>query len=365
MKMKIARNKLLEGIRTVQNIVSSKAASPVLQNVCITKKDGKLEMKTTDLEMSIVWNVECDDEGEFSTTIPVKLFANSIQKAVEGDIEIETDENDVSRIIAGSAKFKIAGIPASQFPPLPENTGSYTYIVGQNTLRDMFRKTVYAAAQDDTRRNLKSVLMRFRDGKITMVATDGRRLAMIEKEAEFPESEAVDIVLPARTVQELLRVLPADDNEIGIKFENSQVSFDNGSMKIYSKLVVDPYPNFMQVIPQDRGEEIVIERQLLIDAIERASVLTLDEMHSVKLTFEGNRVLIASAATDKGEAKDEVPIKYAGEPIEIVFNPTFLTDPLRAIEDDEVSLFVKSGFLPAVIKSQDAFLYVLMPLRVS
>lgn len=364
MKIKTIRTKLLEGLKAVQNIVPSKAPSPVLQNVLLEAKDGRLVMTTTDIDMSVRCSVECEVLEPGETTLPVKFLFNSVLKAAEGEIHIETDLNENAVILAASAKFRLAGMPAKMFPPLPAGEDSFSFAINQNTLKEMLRKTAYAASQDDTRRNLKSVLMSFKNGKLTIVATDGRRLALVENEVEFPESEAVDMVLPLKTVVELQRSLSGEE-DVGIKIQKSQVSFDLGNTQLYSKLIVEQYPNYLQVIPQEAGEEIVIDRQLLVDAIDRASVLTLDESHSVKLSFEGNRLVIMSASSDVGEAKDEIPVKYAGEKIDIMFNPGYLMDPLKAIDDDEISIYLNSGSKPAVIKCSTPFLYVLMPLRIN
>jgi len=365
MKIKTIRTKLLEGLKAVQNIVPSKAPSPVLQNVLLEANDGKLVMTTTDIDMSVRCSIECDVLEAGETTLPVKFLFNSVLKAAEGEIYVETDSNENAIILAGSAKFRLAGMPAKMFPPLPAGEDSFSYTINQNALKEMLRKTAYAASQDDTRRNLKSVLMSFKNGKLTIVATDGRRLALVENEVEFPEREAVDMVLPLKTVVELQRSLSGGEEEVGIKIQKSQVSFNLGNTQLYSKLIVEQYPNYLQVIPQDAGEEIVIDRQLLVDAIDRASVLTLDESHSVKLSFEGNRLVIMSASSEVGEAKDEIPVKYAGEKIDIMFNPGYLMDPLKAIDDDEISIYLNSGSKPAVIKCSTPFLYVLMPLRIN
>ena len=134
---------------------------------------------------------------------------------------------------------------------------------------------------------------------------------------------------------------------------------------IYSKLMEDAYPNYRQVIPHDTAEHISVDRQLLLSALDRASVMTIDEAHSTKLIFESGRLIVTSAATEIGEAKDEVPIKYAGEKIEIMFNPAYLMDPLKAIDDDIVTINLNNGHSPAVVKCSVPFLYVLMPLRAS
>jgi DNA polymerase-3 subunit beta len=365
MKIKIFRSKFLEGLKAVQNIVPAKAASQILQNVLLVAQDNTLVMTTTEIELSVCCTIDCEVIEAGSTTLPVKFLFNSILKAAEGEITIDVDSNERANIFAGSAKFTLAGISSDKFPKLPTDDDSFTYSVSGSILREMLRKTSYAASQDDTRRNLKSVLMSLKDMKLTVVATDGRRLALVDNEVEFPESAAVDIVLPIKAVQELQRSLSNYDENVSIKVQSSQISFNIGNIILYSKLIVDKYPNYTQVIPQEDGEQVIIDRQLLINAVERASVMTLDESHSVKLVFEGNRLTIMSATSDFGEAKDEIPVKYAGEKIEIMFNPSYLMDPLKAIEDDEVSVYLSSGFSPAVIKCSLPFLYVLMPLRIN
>lgn len=364
MKFKIIRSKFLEGLKPVQNIVASKGSLPVLQNVLIEAKDKELTLTTTDLDISIRSSVECEVVETGMTTLPVKLLFNSISKAAEGPVEVEVDANDHAAITAGSAKFRIAGMKESEFPRLPSGEEESRYSLTQQVLREMFRKTSYAASQDDTRRTLKGVLMSFREGKLVMVATDGRRLALVENELEFPQSAEKDIVLPYKAVQELQRSLSGDEN-VTITVQKSQICFQLGSIMIYSKLMDDAYPNYAQVIPKECAEQVAVDRQLLLDALERASVMTMDEAHSIKLVFESGRLTVASAASDIGEAKDEVPIKYAGERIEIMFNPTYVMDPLKAIDDDEVTINLNNGHSPAVIKCSIPFLYVLMPLRIN
>ncbi len=364
MKFKIIRSKFLEGLKSVQNIVATKGSLPVLQNVLIEAKGRELTMTTTDLDISIKCTVECEVEEAGVSTLPVKLLFNSISKAAEGTVEIEIDAHEHAAISAGSAKYKLVGLPESEFPRLPKDEEENQYKLSQQVLREMFRKTSYAASQDDTRRTLKGVLMSFKDSKLTMVATDGRRLALVENEVDFPKSAEKDIILPYKAVQELQRSLSGDDEAI-ITVQKSLVCFSLGHVMIYSKLMEDAYPNYTQVIPKECAEQIVIDRQLLLDALDRASVMTMDEAHSTKLVFDNGRLTVASAASDIGEAKDEVPIKYAGERIEIMFNPTYVMEPLKAIDDDEVQINLNNGHSPAVIKCSIPFLYVLMPLRIN
>lgn len=364
MKFTILRNKFIEGLKGVQNIVGGKLSLPILQNVKIEAVGKELTMTTTDLDISIKTTVECVVEEAGSTTLPVKLLFSSIQKMAEGPVVVEVDAHEKATISAGSAKFRLSGMAESEFPRLPKDEEASIYSIEQATLREMLRKTSYAASQDDTRRSLKGVLMSFKDEKLTMVATDGRRLALVEKEMEFSKTAEKDIVLPFKAVQELMRSL-SGEGEITLMIQKGQISFNLGSMMIYSKLMEEAYPNYRQVIPKETKEKITIDRQLLLSALDRASVMTMDEAHSTKLIFSAGKLTVTSAASDIGEAKDEVPIKYAGENIEIMFNPSYVMDPLKAIDDDEVTINLNDGHSPAVIKCSIPFLYVLMPLRIS
>lgn len=364
MKFKVIRSKFLDGLKSVQNIVAGKGSLPILQNVMIEAGERSIKLTTTDLDISIKAEVECEVSEAGATTLPVKLLFVSMTKAAEGEIEVEVDPQERASIRAGSARFKLQGMPASEFPQLPEEGDAYSYTVPQATIKEMLRKTSYAASQDDTRRMLKGVLMSFKDEKLTMVATDGRRLALVEKELEFPKASERDIVLPSKAVAELQRSL-GNEGDATIMVKKSQICFNLSGVIIYSKLMDDMYPNYRQVIPASCSEHIVVDRQLLLDALERASVMSMDDSHSSKLIFESNTLTVTSAANDIGEAKDEVPIKYAGEKIETMFNPTYVMDPLKAIDDDEITIDINDGHTPAVIKCSVPFLYVLMPLRIN
>ena len=339
MKFKVLRSKFIEGLKSVQNIVAGKGSLPILQNVMIEGRGNSIKLTTTDLDISIKSEVECEVTEEGVTTLPVKLLFTSITKAAEGEITVGCDAQE-------------------------RDGEAYIYTVPQATIREMLRKTAYAASQDDTRRTLKGVLMSFKDEKLTMVATDGRRLALVESELEFPKAAEKDIVLPSKAVAELQRSL-SSEGDVSIMVKKSQICYTVASVQIYSKLMDDTYPNYRQVIPKECAEQISIDRQLLLNALDRASVMTMDEAHSTKLIFEANCLTVTSAASDIGEAKDEVPIKYAGEKIEIMFNPTYVMDPLKAIDDDEVTIGLNNGHSPAVIRCSIPFLYVLMPLRIN
>lgn len=363
MKFSIVRSKFLEGLRSVQNIVASKTSSPVMQNVFIEAKGASIRLTTTDIDISINCEVPCEVAEPGATTLPVKILANMISCSAEGVIDVEVGEGERASIRAGSTKFRLVGIDAREFPSLPSDDDAYAYTVPQATIKEMFRKTSYAASQDETRRTLRGVMLAFKNGRITMVATDGRRLALVEKDYEFPVEQEREMIIPSKTVAELQRALASEGDAL-IRVQQSQVSFNLGNVQIYSKLVDDTYPNYTQVIPTSCEKTIDVDRQLLVTAIERVSVMS-NELHSTKLRFSDNLLVVSSAASDIGEAKDEVAIKFEGEEIEIMFNPTYLLEALKAIDDDEVKICLNNGHSPAVLKCSVPFIYVIMPLRVN
>lgn len=364
MKIKILRSKFLDGMKYVQNIIGSKGSLSILQNVLIETLDNKIRMTTTDLDMSIMSEVECTVIESGNTTLPVKLLFSSIAKASEGEIEIDVDAMERATIVAGSAKFRLSGMPATDYPKLPVDENAFAYKLNQNLIKEMLRKVSYAASQDDTRRTLKGVLMRFKDNKLTMVAIDGRRLALVENEIEFPKDAERDIVLPSKAVAELQRSLN-DDGDLYLSVQKTQISLKMESVKMYSKLIDDVYPNYEQVIPRETSEKIEVDRILLLNALERASVMTMDEAHSIKLIFDQGKLTVTSSVSDKGDAKDDVPIKYCGERIEILFNPVYVMDPLKVIDDDMITFHLNNDHSPAIIRCSIPFLYVLMPLRIN
>ncbi len=197
-----------------------------------------------------------------------------------------------------------------------------------------------------------------------MVATDGRRRALAEHDVDFPPEQMRDIILPSKVVAELQRSL-TNEGEARISIEKSQISFNLGDTRLYSKLLDEIYPNYRQVIPGELNERVMIDRQLLLAALDRVSVMTMEESNSTKLTFDSNELTVSSAASDAGSARDIVPVKYDGPHIDIVFNQGYVMDPLKAIDDDEVSIELNDGSSPAVLKCSTPFLYVMMPLRIN
>jgi DNA polymerase-3 subunit beta len=233
----------------------------------------------------------------------------------------------------------------------------------QGVFRDMLRRTSYAISNDESRYVLNGVFLSFAESKLTMVATDGRRLALVEHELEFAKSNEVEAILPTKAVQELLRILGGEDAPLTISLAENQIAFDLGDIYLVSKLVEGKYPNYRQVIPPEAKERIVIEREVLLNATRRVALLSNDKTNSIRLNFSANNLDITANTPEVGEAKESLPVNYKGKEFAIAFNPTYLQDPLRAIDADEIFFDFIDELSPGVIKYSKPFLYVIMPMR--
>jgi DNA polymerase-3 subunit beta len=364
MKFTIVRSKFLEGLQTVQNVVSAKGSLQILSNALIHVDDNQMCITTTDLDIAVRCFVECEVERPGSTTLPIRRVASIIRELDEGRILVDVNDDDVATVQCGSSFFKIIGLPTRDFPPVPSADGKFCYRIDQGAFREMLRKTSYAASLDETRRVLNGVLLAFKENKLTMVATDGRRLALVEHEIEFPPEAETEMILPTKAVSELMRIL-SNDGDLKIYAQKNQVIFELGSTMLSSKLIDGVYPNYRQVIPSGCDERVTIERELLLSALRRVSVVTTDKSNATRLTFSANQLTISTNTPDVGEGRDTVPVKYAGKEISIIFNPEYVMDPLRNIDDDEVFIEMNDGHSPALLKCSIPFLYVLMPLRIS
>lgn len=364
MKFRISKEALLEGLQKVQHVVSSRTTLPILSNVLIVAKGDRLQFTTTDLDVGITGSVMANVDKEGATTLPAKKIVNIVRELPASEVEVTVDSKNIATIVSGSATFKVNGLSEAEFPPFPDFNGAKEFKIQQNDLRDGLKKTSYAISSDETRYVLNGIYTSFRDGKMTLVATDGRRLAMAESDLEFPASHETDVIIPTKAVQELQRLL-GTDGELSLRLSDNQVSISVGDTLLVSKLIEGNYPNYRQVIPSDANERVELPREALLDTVRRVSLLASDKSSSVKLLFADNKVEISANSPDVGEAREEMLVKYEAKQIQVAFNPEFMMAPLRNLETETVYLDLIDEMSPGVIRIDGSFLYVLMPMRVT
>jgi len=364
MKFSISKEKLLEGLQTVQNVVSTRTTLPILSNVLIQADGNQLCLTTNDLDVGIRCNVDAVIAKSGGTTLPVRRLSGIVKELPASDVEVEVDSKNVASIRCGASFFKMNGLAEEEFPALPKLESAKTFTLKQRDLKDGLRKTSYAISTDETRYVLNGILFSFKENKLTMVATDGRRLALADIEVEFPRSQEGDIIIPTKCVGELSRLL-GDDGELKMLVGENQVAFEVNGRTLVSKLIEGNYPNYRQVIPAETRERVTLERELFYNAVRRVSLLSSDKSNSVKLIFTKNNLEVTANTPEVGEAHESLAVQFKGKDMSIAFNPQFLQDPLRSLIDEEVHLDLIDEMSPGVLKIGTPFLYVLMPMRIS
>lgn len=364
MKFTISKEEFLGAIQQVQHVVGARTTLAILSNVLLRAKDNVLELTTTDLDVGVSCTVPAEVTEDGATTLPARRLATIIRELPTENVDVVVDSKNTASIRSGPSFFKVLGLSSEEFPALPQFDDAKEFKIDQSILKDCLRKTSYAISTDETRYVLNGILFSFKNSNLTMVATDGRRLAMVEQELEFPQSHETDIIVPTKAVNELARLL-RDQGEAIIRVSNSQVGFDLGDALLVSKLIDGNYPNYRQVIPGEAKERIPLEREPLLRALSRVSLLASDKSNSVKFIFTPGNLEIVASSPDIGEARETLAINYKGTEITIAFNPEFTMAPLRNLSADEVYLHLIDEISPGVVRSGTGFLYVIMPMRVN
>ncbi len=364
MKFSVSKEKLNEGLQAVQNVVSTRTTLPILSNVLIQATENGLTLTTTDLDVGIRVNVEATVERPGGTTLPARRLSSIVRELPSSDIQFEIDSKNSASIRCGASFFKILGLPEEEFPPLSRFENARVFNIKQKELKDGLKKTFYAISTDETRYVLNGVLHSFKENKLSLVATDGRRLALVDIELEFPRSQETEVIIPTKAITEISRLLK-DDGEVKVSVSDNQVAFELNNTLLVSKLIEGNYPNYRQVIPGEARERVILERESFLNCVRRVAILASDKSNSVKLIFTKNNIDITANTPDVGEARESVAVTYKGKDMSIAFNPEFLMAPLRNLPNDEVFLDLIDEMSPGVIKIQTPFLYVLMPMRIS
>jgi len=374
MKFKINRDHFANGLAQVLNVVGSKATMPILSNVMIEAEKDQISLTTTNLDLGIRCRIKAEVKETGAVTLPVKRLAGIVRELPNIDVIFDASPNHQIKLTSGGSTFRIMGIGKEDFPPLPEFGEDRIFTLEQAELVAMLKSVAYAQSTDETRYILNGVYFNFRDEKLSLVATDGRRLAMMAKELEVPAESAGSIILPAKTVGELTRLLDKGE-KVKISFNERRASFQIATDKdssglidhiyLYSKVVEGNYPNYQQVIPKETHQRIKLERELLLQCVHRAALVCSEKANSVRIKLSSNLLELTAQSPDFGEAHESMAISYSGPELQVAFNPAFLMDPLRALSKDEVFFEVKDEVSPGVFKTLESFVCVIMPVRLS
>ncbi len=365
MEITVQKSEFFKAISLVGGVTALKNNTiPILGNILLeTTKDKTLNVVGTDLEIGISTQIPVNVNKEGSITVPSKKLHEIIRELPEGEVEITVAKNNAVNIKAGKAYFKILGLPKEDYPKLPEYSSKSAIEIPQSIMKEGLSLTFFAISRDETRYVLNGVLVSIKDNKICFVATDGRRLAFIDKTLNEKHSP-IEMILPSKSVQELLKILNWDGTMKIIPLQN-QVVFEVGETTIVSRLIEGHFPNYEQVIPKGEKTLSKANREEFLQAMRRTALLTSMEAPAVKLDFVKGKILISSRSPNLGEAKEELPAEVNGDEIAIGFNPNYLIDVLKNLDVDNISFSLTEPDKPGLLRGKDGYLYVIMPMQLS
>ena len=375
MKFKINQDHFSNGLQQVLNVVASRSTMPILNNVLIEAEEEHISLTTTNLDLGIRCRIKADVSDTGSITLPVRKLATIVKELPVSEVFLETNKTNQAKITSGGSLFKIMGIGSEEFPPLPTFENRKVFELAQDEIVNMLKSVSYAQSTDENRYILNGVYFNFADEKLTLVATDGRRLGLTGLELEVSEENAGSLILPAKTVAELERLMGKGE-KVNIAFNDRQAAFEIGldeagdsglidHLYLVSKIVEGNYPNYRQVIPKETEHRVKIERELMLECVHRAALVTSDKSNSIKIKISKNLLEISGQSTEYGESHESMAIAYDGPEVQVAFNPQFLMEPLKALTKDEVFFEFKDELSPGLFKTLDNFICVIMPLRLS
>ena len=365
--LKATQDKVLAVLQSVAGIVERRHTLPILANVMLKKSGNALQFTTSDLEIQIRTTAELGgDSADFATTVNARKLID-ILRSMPGDQTVSVESSQDKLVLkGGKSRFTLQTLPAEDFPLVQESASfGPTFSVPQKTLKGLMNQVAFAMAVQDIRYYLNGILFVAEGKTLSLVATDGHRLAFASAtlDVEVPKQE---VILPRKTVIELQRLLSDADGAIEMCFANNQAKFGFGAMEFVTKLVEGKFPDYNRVIPKNHKNSITLGRAPLLASLQRTAIMTSDKFKGVRLNVEPGLLRVASTNAEQEEAVDELDIDYSGDSIDIGFNVTYLIDALASMGQDMVKVDLQDGNSSALITipENDSFKYVVMPMRI-
>jgi DNA polymerase-3 subunit beta len=378
MKITIEQAHLLKSLQVIERAVNERSALPILANVLLETKTDELVLTATDLDVGVRCRLALMEKAEpGAVAVPARRFATIVRELPQEKITLESKANHATTLICGASRFRMPGLPPEDFPILPSTQEQSKCSISQGTLKEMVSKTMFAMSMEESRFVLNGALFQIKDGLITIVATDGRRLALAQSPVESEGSFGLSVVVPAKTVRELGRLLEnQEDEKVFIEpMKDNQLLFRFGDVSVMTRLIEGQFPPYESVIPAPSETTVRCVRQLLYDAIRRASLMTSATSQAVVFEISKDTLIVSKESVEFGSAREELQASYGGPPMTVAFNPEFWLDVLKTIDDHELSVEIVSPDKPAVIRipkadqergaSQTKFLHILLPMKLS
>lgn len=372
MEFTVSKADLVRELNLSQGVVEKKTTIPILSNVLIEAEGDSLTLTATDLELGIRCSTPAKVKSSGAGTIPAKKLLDYVRLLPDSEVQIKVSDSHWASLVCGRSKSRIAGMSRDSYPELPEMPEAMAQIpIG--LLASMIGKTIFAISAEESRFTLNGALLQLKDKSVSMVATDGHRLAMIEAENTLAGGEVnYKALLPRKAMAEILKFASdSDDKEAAVEFsgDDNHLFFRLGARLLMSRKLTGNFPDFERVLPKSHAHAVTMNREELRGSIERVSQFADERSRAIKLRFSDNEATVHSSLSESGESEDSIPVEYVGPTVEIGFNAHYLLDFLRAAPESEVAFHFKDGqsageLRPAGEGVNYNYRYVVMPMRI-
>ena len=367
MRFTITREKLQEGLTAVTASIPAKTTLPVLANILVETTPRGIRLSGTDLDIAVSTEVAADVDAEGAITIPAKKLSEIARELPPNPVKMSAAGEQRVTLECGRARFKLLGLPRDEFPSFPAVKFDASWRIRSGDLQKLISHTAFAVSTEESRPILNGVLWELRPDRMRMVATNGHRLARMEVPVSSTNAPSGDLIVPPKALEQIRRLFPAEE-ELEIARGDNHLGFRSPFTSVFTRLIEGPYPNYEQVIPKDNDRVAFVEKGSLVSALKRMSVIASDQTHRIRMSFNAGMLKFSVQTPDLGEAADELPIRYDGDPLDIGFNASYLLEILRYMPTDEIRLTFKAPERAATIEPEGwsdpaQFLCLVMPLR--
>jgi DNA polymerase-3 subunit beta len=376
MELSVGKADLQKELQLCQGVVEKRSTIPILSNVLLKAADGRLQIAATDLDVTILSSCAARVTTPGGVTIEAKRLFDIVRSLPDEDVHFTLQENNSILVESGTAKFRLLGLPAEDYPTLPTVDVTDAYIIPLDELKTMVGKVKFAITHEETRFQLNGALLKIQPNKMEMVATDGHRMALIN----FPsgitgkgkKGTDLTILVPRKALDEILRLEGGEDGTVRFGVSDNQLFFEAGDRRLLARMIDVNFPNYMEVISQNNDRRVMVDRERLLSTIKRISLVANERTRAVRFDFAPGKLTVSSTNPELGDARETVPIDYAGVPFFVGLNAAYVMDFLSATDTPSVSLDLKDENSQCIGRPASTaedlpydYLYVVMPMRLA
>lgn len=377
MELTVGKADLQKELQLCQGVVEKRSTIPILSNVLLKAADGRLQIAATDLDVTILSSCAARVTTPGGVTIEAKRLFDIVRSLPDEDVHMTMQENNSMLIESGTAKFRLLGLPAEDYPTLPTVSVADGFAIPLNELKTMVGKVKFAITHEETRFQLNGALLKIQPNKLEMVATDGHRMALINFPSAITDvkgKKGTDLttLIPRKALDEILRLEAADEGTVTFGVSENQLFFDAGDRRLLARMIDVNFPNYMEVISRDNDRRVLVDRERLLSTIKRISLVANERTRAVRFDFAAGKLTVSSTNPELGDARETVPIDYAGQPFFVGLNAAYVMDFLSATDTPSVSLDLKDENSQCIgrpaTNAEDLpydYLYVVMPMRLT